>query len=277
MNQISSGQRVTLPSDDPIGSVRLRMIERDEVLLAQYRRNIGTLTTQLERNEAHLGGMLSTVMSASDLLVWALDGANTTGDLNAMSTTLRGLRDNLAAAANAMDSEGNYLFSGTLTGTAPIAYDDAQGAGARYSFAGNDKRRQVVVGNGITEAANVSVDSIAETLNRIDAALAVLENPAANANDPAMRTVLAAASTAVTGGMDAITAKMAGLGGARNTIRLLDDTHAAMQIGNAAAAEQVGGLDVAEAYDRLTRHTVAIQATYQVYGRIMQLNPFDLL
>lgn len=277
MTQISSGQRITRPSDDPIASVRLRMIERDEVLLGQYRKNIGTLTTQLERNETHLKGMLDTVMSAHDLLVWALDGANTTGDLNAMSTTLRSLRDNLHAAANAMDSEGNYLFSGTLTSTAPIGYDPTQPAGARYSFDGNDKRQQVAVGNGVTQAGNVSVDSLAEVLNQIDAALAVLEDPAADANDPAMRAVLVAAEGAVTVGMDSLTARMSEMGGARNTIALLDDTHAAMQIGNAAALEQVAGLDVAEAYDRLTRHTVAIQATYQVYGRIMQLNPFDLL
>src|SRR5690606_19548608 len=116
---------------------------------------------QLQRNETHLQGMLDTVMSAHDLLVWALDGANSTGDLNAMATTLGSLRDTLHVSANAMDSEGNYLFSGTLTGTAPIGYDPTLPVGSRYSFDGNDKRQQVVVGNGLTQSGNVSVDSLA--------------------------------------------------------------------------------------------------------------------
>lgn len=275
--QIAAGRRVTRPSDDPIASVRLRMIERDGVLLEQYRQNISTLTIRLERNESQLGGMVDTMMSAGDLLVWALDGASSTADLNAMATTLRSLRDTLLASANALDTEGNHMFSGTATATAPIAVDDTQPPGMRYSFAGNDKRQLVVVGNGITQAANVSVGEVAEVLNRLDAALAVLEDPAADSSNPAMRTVLQAAVDALDVGRDALTAKMAQMGGARNTLRLLDDTHAAMQVGNATAAEQVGGLDMAEAYERLARYTIAIQSTYQVYSRIMQLNPFEML
>ncbi|MBD9370953.1 flagellar hook-associated protein 3 [Xanthomonas sp. XNM01] len=277
MTRMSRGERLLRPSDDPIASVRLRMLERDAVMLKQYRSNISALGIRLQQNETQLDGMLDSVMSAKDLVLWALDGSNTPEDLNAMSSSMRTLRDTLLTSANARNSEGHYLFSGTATSTAPIAYDPAQPAGARYSFAGNTSQQQVVVGNGITQAGNVSVDNVAEVLNQMDAALALMEDPTVNVNDPAVRATLAAAERALDDGIGSLSSRIAQLGGAQNTLRVLDDSHASAQVSNGEALQRVGGLDVVETYDQLTRHTVAIQATYKVYGQIMQLNPFQLL
>ncbi len=277
MTQMAKGERLVRPSDDPIASVRLRMLERDSVMLKQYRSNVSALGIRLQQNETQLDGMLGSVMSAKDMLLWALDGANTPEDLNAMSTSLRTLRDTLLASANARNSEGHYLFSGTATSTAPIAYDPAQPVGARYSFVGNTNQQQVVVGNGITQAGNVSVENLAEVLNQMDSALALMESPGVRINDPAVRATLAAAERALNDGIGSISGKIAQLGGAQNTLRVLDDSHAAGQVSNGEAQQRVGGLDVVATYDQLTRHTVAIQATYKVYGQIMQLNPFQLL
>lgn len=277
MTRMSRNERLIRPSDDPIASVRMRMLERDAVMLKQYRSNISALSIRLKDNETQLDGMLGSVMSAKDLVLWALDGANTPEDLNAMSTSMRTLRDTLLTSANARNSEGHYLFSGTATSTAPIAYDDTQPVGSRYSFAGNTKQQQVVVGNGITQAGNVSVDNLAEVLNQMDATLALLEDPTVNINNPATRAVVAATERALDAGIGSLSVKIAQLGGAQNTLRVLDDSHAAGQVGNGEALQRVGALDTVETYDQLTRHTVAIQATYKVYGQIMQLNPFQLL
>jgi len=277
MSQISQERRVLVPSDDPIASVRLRMLDRDAVMLDQYRGNIGALKVRLQESETRLDGMLDTITSGHDLMIWALDGANTSADVNAMSSTLSSMIDRLVAAGNAADSDGNYLFSGTRTDTAPVAYDAAAPLGSRYSYAGNGGTQQVVVGNGVTQSANVNVSGMPDLLNRMEAALEVLRDPAVNVNDPATRDVLAAAETALNQAIDTTSGTIGQLGGARNTLDLLDDSHAALQVSNGEAAQRVDGMDMADLYDQLTQHTVAIQATYQVYGKIMQLNPFDLL
>ena len=103
MTKINAGQRVQRASDDPIAAVRLLMLERDTSVLKRYQKNIDTLSVRLQKNEAHLDGMLGTVMSAHDTLLSAADGSHSAADLNAMAGPLRTLLDNLKQAANAKD------------------------------------------------------------------------------------------------------------------------------------------------------------------------------
>jgi flagellar hook-associated protein 3 FlgL len=277
MTQISSGYRVQRPSDDPIASVRLLMIDRDQTMLGQYRSNIGSLSIRMQQNELRLDSMLKTVNSAYDMMVWAIDGSNTSDDLNAMAVSLRTLKDNLLTEINATDNEGNYLFSGTKTDTPAISYDPTAPVGSRYTFTGNTDKQQVVIGNGVTESANVSANDMEEILNQLDRALEVLEDPNVDVNDPATRAVLTACLDAMNAGIGTISSKIAILGGAQNTLTLMDDTHTAMIVSNGQASQMLGELDFAEAYDRLNNYVIAVQGSYQVYSRIMQLSPFDVI
>lgn len=277
MAQISSGSRIQRPSDDPIAAVRLLMLDRDNTMLSQYRSNIGALSIRMQQNESRLDGMLKTVNESYDLMTWAIDGSNSSEDLNAMAGTLQTLKDNLLSEVNARDNDGNYLFSGTLTNTPAVSYDPNAPLGQRYSFTGNTDRQQVVIGQGITASANVSGDDIEDILNQLDNALALLQDPNVDINDPATNATLTAAQQAMSYGISLISGKIAGLGGAQNTLDLMDQNHAAMEVSNGQAAEMIAGLDYAEAYDRLNNYTVAVQGSYQIYGKIMQLSPYDVI
>ncbi|MFC4762297.1 flagellar hook-associated protein FlgL [Dyella koreensis] len=277
MTQISSGYRVQRPSDDPIAAVRLLLIDRDQAMLGQYRSNIDSLSIRLQQNEIRLNGMLKDVESAYELMTWATDGSNTSADLNAMAGTLESLRDNLLSQVNATDNDGNYLFSGTKTDTPAVTYDPNAAVGARYRFTGNTDTQQVVVGQGVAQAANVSADDMEALLNQIDSALELLKDPNVDVNDPATRAVLEASQDALLNGVGVLGAKIAKLGGAQNTISLLDENHAAMLVSNGQAAQVIGELDYAEAYDRLNNYVTAVQGSYQIYSRVMQLSPFDVI
>jgi flagellar hook-associated protein 3 FlgL len=278
MEKIASGRRIQRASDDPIGAVRLMLLERDSALLSRYRKNIDTLSIRLQQNETHLDGMLQGVMSAQDMLLRAADGSATPDDLNAMAGPLRTLIDNLSLAANAKDSDGNYLFSGTLTGTPAISYDPDAPAGSRYRFTGNLEQQQVVIGNGVTQAANVSIDNMTSVLNRLDAAATALAEPDVDMSDPATRAIVTDALNAVKqDGVGVLSSKIAALGGAQNTLSLMDDNHAAMLVSNGQASNLVGELDFAKAVDELNNYMLAVQGTYQVYGKVKQLSLFDIL
>lgn len=277
MTQINTGMRVQKPSDDPIATVRLLMLDRDQGMLDQYRSNISALSVRLQQNETRLNGMLENVNSAYDLMVWAADGTNSPDDLNAMASSLQALRDNLLGEVNATDSEGHYLFSGTRTDTPAISYDPAAPLGSRYSYTGNTDKQQVVVGQDVSESANVTADDMADLFNQLDRALSVLQDPAADVNDPATRKILTDCLQSMDDGVGLIGAKIAGMGSAQKMLDQLDESHAAMQVSNGQATQLVAGLDYAEAYDRLNNYMMATQGSYQVYGRIMQLSPFDVI
>jgi len=277
MQQLASGQRVLLPSDDPISHTRQSRLAREEAALTQYRGNISALSSRLQQNEALLDGMNNDLLQARDLLVWAADGGNTPDDLAAMSSSLTALRDSLFYSANSRDQEGRFIFSGTATGSATLSLDGSAAAGSRYSFSGNAEAQQVVVGNGVTQTANVTLPEMAQLLNLLDSTITALGTPGVDVNDASVRSGLTATLGGLDGTLDAVTAKIARLGGAQNTLQTLDDNHANVSLSNQQAALTLGQLDYGEAAVRLSSLTAALEATQKAYGRVSGLSLFNAL
>ncbi|MBM3114694.1 flagellar hook-associated protein FlgL [Jeongeupia naejangsanensis] len=277
MQQMSSGKRILRPSDDPVSSVRLSRMEREDAALTQYRDNIGALKSRLQQNEALLSGMTKDMQQARDLLVWAADGGNTSADVNAMSSSLQSLRDSLLYSANSKDQEGRYLFSGTLVTTATISYDPTQPVGSRYSFTGNTDQQMVVVGNGVTKAANLSLDEVAGLLNRLDGTVATLQTPGVDVSNAVTHADIAGSLDLLDTVFNSVTGKIADLGGRQNTLSALDTNHENVSLSNQQAALTLGQLDYGKAAVELSGYTTAVQATQKAYGRVSQLSLFNVL
>jgi flagellar hook-associated protein 3 FlgL len=275
--QMASGQRIQLPSDDPVDSVRLSRLRREESSIEQYRENIAAVKIRMTKNEGYMSNMASDISSARDLLVWAADGSNVSNDLNAMTTPLTSLRDSLFYSANTVDQEGRYVFSGTETATAPISYNAAAAAGSRYGYAGNINGQTVVVGNGITQVANENVSGLEKLLNQLDLAIAALGKPGVSANDPAVRTVLAANLDGADAALDLVSGKIAVMGGVQNILTTLDANHANVSLSNQMALTDIGQLDMGFAATELNGYSTALQATYKAYSRIGSMSLFAAL
>ncbi|SDF09238.1 flagellar hook-associated protein 3 FlgL [Massilia sp. PDC64] len=275
--QMANGNRIQLPSDDPVDSVRLSRLKREEAGIKQYRSNIAAINERLTKNEGYLQNMVNDMGPGRDLLVWALDGSNTPQDLNAMVTPLASLRDSLMYAANTIDQEGRYVFSGTETGTAPIAYDASALPGSRYSYVGNTNDQLVVVGNGITQVANQNVSGLEKLLNQLDQAISTLSGSTVSANDPAVRTVLKASLDGFDDAMDLVAGKVAVIGGQQNVLKTIDANHENVSLSNQTAILDIGQLDVGTAAIELSGYQTALQASYKAYGKIGSLSLFSEL
>lgn len=277
LQQLNAQKRILLPSDDPVDSVRLARLAREESAVGQYRSNIASLQLRLTRAEGYLSNMVTEMTSGRDLMVWALDGGNTPDDLKAMIAPLTSLRDSLFYASNTIDQEGNYLFSGTLSKTAPLAYDASQPPGARYSYAGNTNPQNVVVGNGLTQPANENLAGLQDLLNQLDATIDVMSQPGATPNTPAVRAVLEANLDGFDKAQSMISGKIANLGGRQNIIKTLDDNHGNISLSNKIAITEIGALDVAVAATELNGYSSALQATYKAYAKIGSLSLFNAI
>lgn len=275
--QLSTGDRIQLPSDDPVDSVRLSRLKREEAAIDQYRANIAALQQRMSKNEGYLTNMVNDMNSGRDLLVWAADGANTPDDLNAMVTSLSSLRDSLVYTANTVDQEGRYVFSGTATNVAPIAYNANAALGQRYSYAGNTNNQNVVVGNGITQVANQNVADLEKLLNKLDETIDALSKSDVDANDPDVRTTVAATLGAFDDALNLVSGKVAVLGGQQNILRTLDANHTNVSLSNKTAINDIGSVDVAVAATELTGYTTALQASYKAYAKIGNLSLFSVL
>jgi len=275
--QMANGNRIQLPSDDPVDSVRLSRLKREEAAITQYRANISAVKQRMSKNEGYLQNMVNDMQSGRDLLVWAADGSNTPQDLNSMVTSLKSLRDSLTYTANSLDQEGRYISSGTETGTAPIAYDPTAALGSRYKYVGNTNDQTVVVGNGITQVANQNVDGLEKLLNNLDATIDTLSQPGVNANDPAVRKTVADNLDGFDAAMDLLSGKVAVLGGQQNILDTIDANHANVSLSNQSAINDIGQLDVGAAAIELNGYQTALEASYKAYAKIGNMSLFAAL
>jgi len=277
IQQMASGKKLMLPSDDPVTNVRLSRLSREEAALTQYRANIDALSTRLRQNESLLDGMTADLQQARELLVWAADGGNTSEDVQAMASSLVALRDSLFYSANSRDQEGRYMFSGTATGSATLTYDAGAAVGSRYSFTGNTGEQKVVVGNGVTQTANVTLGEMSALLNQLDDTIDALRAPGATVNDPATRARVKGGMQSVDTAINALSAKIATLGGAQNTLATLTANHANVSLSNQQALIDLGQLDYGEAAVRLSGYSTALEATQKAYAKVSSLSLFDVI
>ncbi len=275
--QLATGNKIQVPSDEPIANVRLSRLRREENIVSQYVENIEAVKIRLSKNETYLSSMVEDIGAARDLFVWASDGSNTPADLNAMVSSLVAIRDSLFANGNTLDQEGKYIFSGTLTNQPALTFNSGAGVGARYTFSGNNGAQEVVVGNGITQTANVTVDGMHVYLNQLDQAIAMLQVPTVNPSDPALQAVLKTALDGSDSALALVSGKIATFGGAQKVMETLVGNHANVSLSNKMAITDIAQLDYGLAATQLSGYNNALQATYQAYAKVSNLSLFNVL
>lgn len=276
--QMSSGLRLQKPSDDPVASIRVLRIQREESALVQYNKNIANLQSSLSAGEAGLRSASSALLNIRDLALWASNGSNTAEDLRAMASELESLEETLVALFNSRDEEGRYRYSGTLTDRPAVTYDAATG---QYTLTGNDEHRQAAVANGVMLDENVSLQDFlgadAGLLNDLHALVGMLKDPLMDPSDPALQAHLATFIGTVDSAHGAVMATVTDLGGRQNNLSLLSDGNEDASIVNQTLREQLTSLDYARATVELSLHELAIHATQKTYLKINNLSLFNLL
>jgi flagellar hook-associated protein 3 FlgL len=275
--QMANGNKIQVPSDDPVTSVRLSRLTREEAIVGQYRDNIAAIKIRLSTNETYLTSITNDITQSHDLLVWASDGSNTGADLGSMVTPMKSLQDSIFYAANEKDQEGRYIFSGTLTDTPAITFTPGAAIGSRYTFTGNTNQQKSVVGNGITQTVNVDVSGLESLLNQMDSTIDELSKPGVTASSPGLQTALKANMDGATATLDQVAGKIADFGGAQNVMETLDGNHANVSLSNKNALLDLGALDYGEAATELNGYNLALQASYKAYSKISGLSLFNIL
>lgn len=277
LTKMAEGKRFLLPSEDPVSTVRLMRLGRESAALEQYETNIKALRTRLNVNEAKLGSIVDDLTQAHDLVIWSANGGNTPADVNSIAIPLAALRDGILATANERDEEGRYLFSGTATNSPTISYDATQPLGSRYTWTGNTVKQKVGVGNGVTSDANVTLESLAATLNLMDTSAATLASPTVNPSDPAVaaqvRTTLDSLDAALTN----ISSKVGALGSEQNVLETLLSGHQNVQLSNDQAYLALGQLDYGDAVAKLNGYSTGLEAAQKAYGKVNSLSLFDVI
>ena len=153
--QISSGKRVSRPSDDPGSFSLIQQFRQTESCLAQYTTNATRLTERLQTADAKLQDAVEITHRVSEIIVSASDSSKTPVDRQAMGKEVNQYLEEMVNIANT-NPEGEYIFAGLRSDTAAYSVTrDADGNITAVTYNGSTETRMVEVGAGVYVPANI--------------------------------------------------------------------------------------------------------------------------
>jgi flagellar hook-associated protein 3 FlgL len=145
--QLSSGQRVITPSDDPVASLKIMELDNELSRIAQYGKNIDSAENTLQQTEGLLDGVVDIIQRVRELSIQAGNtGVNTTAQYDALATEIEGRLNELVNIANSRDANGDFVFSGFKGEIQPFSGDYESG----FKYHGDDGQRLVKTANNST-------------------------------------------------------------------------------------------------------------------------------
>jgi len=152
-NQAATGQRLTLPEDDPASMRRVIGLQAEAGELAQYRRNLERLQELATASFSAIQGLKAVSDRAGEIAVRA-DGLKGPAELNALADELDQLIHQAVAVANTRN-RGETLLGGTQTAQAAFtASTDAQGRVTAVAYEGNLDAPEIAIDRSVTLSAH---------------------------------------------------------------------------------------------------------------------------
>lgn len=249
-NEIATGKRLTVPSDDPAATTSVLHQRTERVTLAQYGRTVDAASARLGATDAALGSLTQVIQRARELTVAAGNAAIDTGSRAAMATEVNQLLNRAVQLGNSRFGE-QYLFGGTRSTTPPFSV--ASDTPTAVTFNGNTT--PVVFDAGANIQLRVEVPGDATFQSTVNALIQIRD--ALSVGD-------GAAATAV--GLPALDSALNGLlttrGGVGARVNTMQTMTTRMDAEQTALAERQSSLEDADISDAIIRLNSA-QNTYQ--------------
>ena len=139
--QISTGNRMLTPADDPVAAVRLLQLEQQQNVLTQYKENLTAAKNSLTQEETTVTSVVNVLQRIRELAVQAGGGALSGEDRKSIAKELGEREGELLNLMNSRNARGEYLFSGFLGKTEPFL----RNPDGTYSYQGDEGQRSLQV------------------------------------------------------------------------------------------------------------------------------------
>ena len=152
LQQIASGQKVSMPSDDPASAAMLVRTADQSSEADQFLHSISSVQGEMQTADSVLSSVVTALQRAISLGVQGANGTLSDGNRAAIATEVRGIQSQLLNLANT-SYQGKFIFAGTATQTTPFVLDASLPSGVRYD--GNLGVNKVTVGSNLSVQSNL--------------------------------------------------------------------------------------------------------------------------
>lgn len=143
--QISTGNRILTPADDPVASVRLLQLEQQQNVLSQYKSNLVAADNSLTQEEVTLASAHTILQRLQELTVRAGNGSLGELERQSIAAELKEREEELFALMNTRNARGEYIFSGFQGKTQAFGRDES----GNYSYQGDEGQRRLQIGSSL--------------------------------------------------------------------------------------------------------------------------------
>ena len=135
--QIASGKSLVRPSDDTSKLRSIEILKSQQQKVESYKNSMNYLTDRFQLEESVLQSASDILIRLKDLAIQAANDSMSSSDRDIISTEVNSLKDELLSIANTRDVEGNFIFSGSKTGSQPFKVNGTTG---EVSYEGDNRR-----------------------------------------------------------------------------------------------------------------------------------------
>lgn len=166
IEQASSGQAVSEPSDNPEDARNILNINSQTARLKSYSATISTTQNELSQLDSTLSSLNDMISKATDLATQGATGTYDKDSLTQIQTSFDSVIQSIVNNANT-DFNGTYLFAGTSSAAPYSVTYDSSGNISAISYNGTNTdadadayKRYVTISDGVTVAVNANGESI---------------------------------------------------------------------------------------------------------------------
>jgi flagellar hook-associated protein 3 FlgL len=151
--EISSGERITKPSDDPFGTGRTLQLSAELEGFKQFKENVSDGTGWVTATETALSQISEVVQRARELLVQGGNDSNGQVAREGIAAEIEALTEAVKQEAD-VTYDDRYIFAGTETETRPYEL------GENDEYSGNEGSIARVIGAGVSLQVNTNIQSL---------------------------------------------------------------------------------------------------------------------
>jgi flagellar hook-associated protein 3 FlgL len=263
-NEISSNKRISVPSDDPVGTVSALRTRSAIGQNTQIASNISDATSWLSTADSTLNTMVSQLTQARTLAIQAQNGALDQSDLDAIATQISNIRQTALGLANTQYN-GRSIFAGTANGP---AYD------ASGNYTGTSAAVERTVAPGVRMQINVNGDTAFGAAGAdVFSDLANLSAAVSSGSSSAIGTALTALDT----GSQNVSTSLADVGAREQRLSALQTQNSGDALTLQQDLSSVEEPDITQAVMQLQMQQNAYQAALAVTARVIQPSLVDFL
>ena len=194
LQQVSTGKRVTQPSDDPFASAAMVQNTIETGNVDQYTQNVSSVLLTLQSSDSALSSVVTSLTKAVTLGTEGANGTNSAANLQALATQVQGILTSVVSQANTSVG-GSYLFGGTSTAT-PYTADPTSPTG--YTYNGNNGVNSVAIGDQMNVQVNIPGSQIfTDPSNNVLASLSSLATALQSGTSADIATATSAVTSAI--------------------------------------------------------------------------------